>query len=169
MNILLGGARGFLGGALVEHLESAGHHVTRLTRGDPAGKARDIPWNPAAGELTLVPDQQFDAVIHLGGANIADGRWTSRRKQLLRDSRIQSTGLLARALAAHPRPPKVFACASAIGIYGDRGDKLLTEESSLADDFLGRLAKDWESACEPAAAAGIRVVHLRFGVILEAT
>jgi len=167
MNILIGGASGFVGRALVDHLETAGLQVTRLSRRGQSENLRIIPWNPATGKLTLPADTHFDAVIHLGGANIAAGRWTKRRKQELRDSRVLSTDLLARAIAKLPSPPKVFACASAIGIYGNRGDEILNEESTFANDFLGQLALDWEGACKPAKAAGIRTVHLRFGLILD--
>ena len=169
MNILIGGASGFVGRALVEHLSSADHQVTRLVRTPSPKNSRTLSWNPAASKLSLPVETRFDAVIHLGGANIAEGRWTRRRKRELRESRLISTALLARTLAAMPAPPKVFACASAIGVYGNRGDEELTEASSLADDFLGKLGQDWEAATEPARAAGIRIVNLRFGLILSRT
>ena len=167
MNILIGGASGLVGSALCDHLVSSGHQITRLVRRQTEVGRDGILWSPRSGQLTLPEETTFDAVIHLGGSNIAGGRWTRRRKRELRDSRIESTHLLAQTLAASPRKPKIFACASAVGIYGDRGDELLTEESSSGTDFLGRLAREWEAACHPAGQAGIRVVHLRLGVVLS--
>lgn len=169
MKILIGGAGGFVGRTLVDHLKVDDHRITRLNRSGQSKNSREVPWNPATGALSLPPHAEYDAVIHLGGANIADGRWTKRRKQELRDSRLQSTNLLAKTIAKLPSPPKVFACASAIGIYGNRGEEELTETSTLADDFLGQLGQDWEAATEPARAAGVRVVNLRFGLILSRT
>lgn len=167
MKILISGASGLVGQALTEHLQQAGHEIFQLTRRGQSDNSRILSWNPSAGELSLPPKQHFDAVVHLGGANIAEGRWTQRRKLELRDSRITSTTLLANTLAELPKPPKVFACASAVGIYGDRGDELLSEDAPAADDFLGNLGRDWEAATAPAQTAGIRVVNLRFGIILS--
>lgn len=166
MNILIGGSSGLVGRALVAHLESRGHEVTRLVRGH-SENARTLTWDPTNGELNLPTETPFDAVVHLGGANIAEGRWTRKRKRELRDSRLQGTDLLARVISRLPAPPKVFACASAVGIYGHRGDEELDEDARPADDFLGRLAQDWEAACNPAVAAGIRVLNLRLGVVLS--
>jgi hypothetical protein len=105
-------------------------------------------------------------VVHLAGENIASGRWNAARKARIRDSRVEGTALLARTLAELENPPSVLVCASAIGYYGDRGDEVLTEDSIPADDFLGTVCREWEAASAPAAEAGIRVVSLRFGVIL---
>jgi uncharacterized protein (TIGR01777 family) len=124
-------------------------------------------WNPDRGELPAGPLEGFDAVIHLAGENIAGGRWTAARKRRIRDSRVNSTRLLAGTLASLRRPPKVLLSASATGIYGNRGSELLSEESPLADDFLARVCRDWELATQPADAAGIRVAWLRFGIILS--
>jgi uncharacterized protein (TIGR01777 family) len=105
-------------------------------------------------------------VIHLGGVNIASGRWSQRRKRLIRDSRVESTRLLAGALATLQRRPRVFLCASATGYYGDRGEMLLTEDSPPGSGFLAEACVEWEQAAEAARAAGIRVVHMRFGIVL---
>ncbi|MBL6764383.1 MAG: TIGR01777 family protein [Verrucomicrobiae bacterium] len=170
MKILIAGASGFVGRALSEHLTETGHEVAILARRAPESETTGaLVWNPAAGELSFPDGTNFDAVIHLGGANIADGRWTQRRKAELRDSRIQSAHLLAKAISKLPRPPGVFACASAIGIYGDRGIEVLDENTPAADTFMGLLCKDWENACDPAREAGIRVLNLRFGIALAPT
>jgi uncharacterized protein (TIGR01777 family) len=108
----------------------------------------------------------YDVVVHLAGANIAAGRWTAERKRKIRDSRVDGTGLLARAIAAAPSPPRVLVCASAIGYYGDRGDMLLDEGTAAGSGFLADVGRAWEEAARPAAEAGIRVVNLRIGIVL---
>jgi uncharacterized protein len=110
----------------------------------------------------------FDAVVHLAGEDISSGTWTAAKKARIRQSRVEGTGLLARTLASLDRAPGVLACASAIGYYGDRGDQILTEESEPGAGFLASVCRDWEEAAKPAAEAGIRVAHLRFGVVLSA-
>jgi hypothetical protein len=109
----------------------------------------------------------LDAVVHLAGENIATGRWTAEKKAKIRDSRVRSTRLLCDTLAGLKQPPKVLACASATGYYGDRGDELLTEESASGTGFLAGVCREWEAAATPAAQKGIRVVHLRFGMVLS--
>ncbi len=163
MRVLVSGVSGLVGSALVPALESAGHSVVRLVRRDPA--ANEIRWDPGSGiEAGALED--FDAVVHLAGESIA-GRWTAAKKARIRDSRVQGTSTLAAALARTDRPPTALVCASAIGIYGDRGDEVLREESAPGGDFLAEVGKQWEAATEPAARAGIRVVSLRFGVVLS--
>ena len=165
MKLAITGASGLVGTALVPFLTSGGHEVVRLVRRAP--KASDeVRWDPARGEIDRTALDGVDAVVHLAGENLADGRWTARRKAQLRDSRIGPTRLLADTLAGLPRPPKVLVSASAIGYYGERGDAWLSEDSAPASDFLGRVCVDWESACDPAARVGIRVVRLRNGIVL---
>lgn len=163
MRIALTGASGMVGQALAPHLAAAGHTVVPVSRRPAAG---GILWDPSRGTLDPGALEGVDAVVHLAGENIAGGRWTAARKQLLRESRLQPTHLLAERLAQLSRRPTVLISASAVGIYGDRGDELLDEHSPPATDFLGTLATEWEAAADPARAVGIRVVHPRFGVIL---
>lgn len=167
MKILIGGASGLVGTALAPKLEADGHEVIRLVRGKNLPNAGQIQWSPESNQLDAQLLEGCEAVIHLGGEGVASGRWTSVRKKLLRDSRIKSTRLLAESVARMNTKPRVFLCASAVGIYGDRGDELLKEDSSCGSDFLATLAQDWEAGCLPAAATGMRVIHLRFGVILS--
>jgi hypothetical protein len=166
MRIAVTGSSGLVGTALVPSLSAAGHDVVRLVRRWPAtqGEAR---WDPAAGALDRSALDGVDAVVHLSGANIAEGRWSAARKAELRASRVAPTRLLAEALAVLARKPAVLVSASAIGYYGSRGDAWVTEADGPAADFLGRLAVDWEQAAAPAQEAGIRVVHLRSGVVLS--
>jgi len=125
-----------------------------------------IPWHPKQGQVDASLLEGFDAVIHLAGENIA-GRWNPAKKARIRISRIASTRFLAETLAGLRHPPTVFACASAIGYYGNRGDELLTEESSNGTGFMAEVCRDWEAATAPAQTAGIRTVNLRFGVVLD--
>ncbi len=165
MRIAVTGASGMVGSALTPFLTTGGHEVLRLVRREPG--AGEIGWNPAEGRLEAADLEGLDAVVHLAGENIASGRWTSRQKQKIRESRVQGTRLLAETLARLERPPKVLVSASAIGFYGDRGDEVLDEQSSPGDNFLASVAKEWEDATSPASEAGIRVVCTRFGVILS--
>ncbi|HPF62693.1 MAG: TIGR01777 family oxidoreductase [Gemmatimonadetes bacterium] len=163
MRIAITGATGLVGRALAPFLTTQGHTVVPVSRRALPGGIR---WDPSSGDLDAAAWEGLDAVIHLAGENIAGERWSAERKRALRDSRTGPTALLARTLATLERPPRVLLSASAVGIYGDRGDALLDEDASPAGDFLGELARDWEAAAEPARAAGIRVVHPRFGLIL---
>lgn len=156
-----------VGTALVAGLAAAGHEVWKLVRANAAGE-REVKWDPEAGEIDGRACEGFDAVFHLGGVNIAGRRWTRRFKQRIHDSRVKSTRLLAMTLSNLQRPPKAFFCASGVGNYGDAGDEWLDEQSPEADTFLARVGRDWEAACEPASLSGIRVVNMRFGVILSA-
>jgi len=158
MQVLVSGSSWLVGSALVAALEGAGHSVVRLVRRTPG--ANEIRLDPA------VAPEGFDAVVHLAGESIA-GRWTAAKKTAIRDSRVQGTSTLATALVRTGRPPTVMVCASAIGIYGDRGDEVLREESAPGSDFLAEVSQQWEAATEPAARAGIRVVSLRIGVVLS--
>lgn len=170
MKILVTGSTGLVGTALVKSLASDGHTVCRLIRQQSkttlgSKDGFDVAWNPATGELGgagVGPD----AVINLAGASIAGGRWTEKRKELLRTSRIDTTQALVKALAKMDARPRVLVSASAIGIYGDRADEVLTEESKPGTDFLAGLAGEWEAEARKAEAIGIRVVLARFGIIL---
>jgi uncharacterized protein (TIGR01777 family) len=172
MKILITGSTGLVGTALTQDLQRAGHTVCRLVRpgtstqaiGDSQGFY--VNWNPATGELGGAA-VGADAVVNLAGASIAEKRWTPQRKQLLHSSRIDTTRALVQALAKMSARPRVLVSASATGIYGNRGDKTLTETSQPGDDFLSEIAKQWESEALKAEALGIRVVRARFGVILS--
>lgn len=165
MHIAVTGASGLVGSTLVPLLSAGGHRVTRLVR--RAAGDGEATWDPAGGvDLSALED--VGAVVHLAGENIAAARWTAAVKQRIRDSRVQGTRVLCEALARSPRPPNVLVCASAIGFYGDRDAEELTEESAAGTGFLAEVVRDWEAATGPARAAGIRVVNLRFGVILSA-
>jgi uncharacterized protein len=171
MKILITGATGLVGSALTGELAQAGHTVCRLVRPETKSEATrdasgfDVKWNPLTGELDALA-VGADAVVNLAGASIAQGRWTAQRKCELRGSRVDSTRALVHALATMALRPRVLISASAIGIYGDRGDEVLTEESRLGRDFLSEVAAAWEAEAEKAEALGIRVVQTRFGLIL---
>ncbi|AXA34955.1 MAG: TIGR01777 family protein [Candidatus Hydrogenedentota bacterium] len=170
MRILVSGASGFIGRPLVETLRKHGHDVIRLVRRPPA-HADERYWNPQRGEIQLEePDAaplKLDAVVHLAGENITGGRWSPAKKARIRESRVVGTRLLAETLAGMANPPRIFICASAIGIYGDRGEEMLTEDSPPGQNgFLVEVAREWEASANVAQKAGIRVVNLRLGVVL---
>lgn len=165
MNVAITGAGGLVGSNLIPLLTTGGHRVTRLVR-RAAGEG-EIAWNPTAATFDAGPLDGIDAVVHLAGENIAGRRWTPAFKARIRDSRIGPTRALCEGLARMKSPPRVLVAASAIGIYGDRGDEPLSEDSSPGTTFLSELVRDWEAATRPAVEAGIRVVNLRFGVILS--
>jgi uncharacterized protein (TIGR01777 family) len=164
MNVLISGATGLIGSSLSEELKSSGHSITRLTR-SPKGE-NDVRWDPDAGVIDGSLDGH-DAVVHLAGESIAEGRWTSSKKERIMQSRKKGTRLLAEAVAGLPTPPRVMVSASAVGYYGDRGNELLREDSRPGSDFLAEVCKAWEAAADPAREAGIRVVHTRFGIVLS--
>lgn len=167
MKVLLSGSSGLIGSALSSSLAGKEAQVAHLVRAKAAGTTPQVLWNPVARVLDPKQLEGFDAIVHLAGDPIAKGRWNPEKKARIRDSRVKGTRFLAESLAARSSPPKVFACASAIGIYGDRGEGLLTEDSAPGSGFLAEVGRDWEGACEPAARRGIRVVNLRFGVVLS--
>lgn len=167
MKILVSGASGLIGGALVPYLTTGGHEVLRLARGGRR-RAGVVTWDPSAGTLDPAALDGVEAVVHLAGENIAGGRWTAARKAQIRDSRVVGTRLLCEALADMARPPKVLVAASAIGFYGHRGNDVVDEDSAPGGGFLADVCREWEAATAPAAAAGIRVVNLRFGIVLSA-
>jgi uncharacterized protein len=163
MNILLTGAGGLIGSALKPALESEGHRVIPLRRAP--GNASAATWRPEAGEIRLAEAGPFQAVVHLAGESIAQ-RWTPPAREKIRQSRVEGTRLLAEALAGLPDPPRVLVCASAVGFYGNRGDEVLDERSSAGGGFLAEICRAWEAAAAPAVARGVRVAHLRLGVVL---
>jgi len=164
MRVLIAGASGLVGSALIPALEAEGADVTRLVRSS-AG-AGEIEWHPNNDQIDATQLEGFDAVINLAGENIAAGRWTDEQKRKIRDSRVNGTRLLSEAIARLKQRPAVFLCASATGIYGDRGDEILDEQSESGGGFLAGVCREWEMATEPAVQAGVRTVTLRFGPIL---
>jgi uncharacterized protein (TIGR01777 family) len=169
MRVLVSGSHGLIGGALVRTLRSRRHEVGRIVRRDAKTRAgpADVSWDIAAGTVDTRAMEGADALVHLAGASLAR-RWSSAYKARLRDSRVDGTTQLASALAQLDRPPQVMVSASAIGFYGDRGDEELTEESAPGTGFLAELVQTWEAATAPAGKAGIRVVHLRSGIVMSA-
>jgi uncharacterized protein len=165
MKILISGASGLVGSALARLLRAEGHTAARLVRPGGTVAQGDVRWDPGSASIDAAAIEGADVVVHLSGASIAGGRWTARRKAMLRGSRVDSTRLLVDVLANLRRKPRVLICASASGYYGDRGDELLTESSEPGTDFLALLARDWEAEAMRASGAGMRVVMLRFGVI----
>jgi uncharacterized protein len=167
IQILVSGASGLIGRALVRHLSKHGYGVRTLVRHAPG--PGEVRWDPSTGSLDPSQLTGVQAVVHLAGENIG-ARWTRQRKARIRSSRLQGTQLLSEALASLRPVPSVMVSASAVGIYGNRGDEILSEESLAGDrrrDFLVGVVQDWEAAAEPARKAGIRVVHPRFGVALS--
>ena len=167
MRVAVSGSTGLVGSEVVTVLSAAGHEVVRLVRRIPALGEKAVRWDTEKGEVDAAGLEGLDAVVHLAGENIASGRWNAARKAAIRDSRVNGTRLLCDTLAGLARPPKTLVCASAIGIYGDRGEEALTEESPAAAGFLPEVCREWEAASEPAARKGIRVVVLRIGVVLS--
>jgi uncharacterized protein (TIGR01777 family) len=183
MKVLITGATGLVGTALVDVLIQDGHTVFRLMRREsvtrkatPASQAThpnliDVPWDPEASGNASLSDSQSsiagtDAVVNLAGASVAGERWTQERKMVLRSSRVKTTRGLVNALAKMSAAPKVLVSASAVGYYGNRGDEVLTEDSKPGEDFLAQVAKEWEAEARKAETLGTRVVLARFGIIL---
>lgn len=167
MKILISGSSGLIGSVLVKSLTHQGHEIYRLVRSQSDEGPNAIYWNPLHKEINSKYLEGFDTIIHLAGENIAGRRWTEKRKQLIRDSRVLGTRFLCQQLTALKKPPQTLLCASATGYYGDRGDQILDESSTVGAGFLASLCEEWERATEPTEKKGIRVVHLRFGVILS--
>ncbi|MHB0961590.1 MAG: TIGR01777 family oxidoreductase [Gemmatimonadaceae bacterium] len=162
MRIGVTGASGFLGQRLVPALRALGHDVARIGRGADS----DIRWDPSVGMIDVARCAGIDAFVHLAGANVGE-RWTPAQRRAILESRVQGTALIARTAAALTPRPRVLVCASAVGIYGDAGDAVLDESSPAGRDFLADVGREWEAAAEPARRAGVRTVHLRFGVVLS--
>ena len=172
MRIAITGSSGLIGTALTGHLRGRGHEVIKLVR-RPAGAVDEVQWNPAAGSKvaagrqTLAALDGIDAAVHLAGAPIASRRWTAARKQEIRASRVDGTRALAALLAALRQSPAVLLSGSAIGWYGDTGDRAVAESAPAGSGFLSGVVRDWEAATGAAAQAGIRVVNLRTGIVLS--
>ena len=177
MRILISGSTGFLGTSLIESLEKNGHEIGRLVRpetgkqgsrsaGSPIRSGHTVAWDPVAGQFDAAGAEGADAVVHLAGASIADGRWNASRKSLLRTSRIDATRHLMNSLSKLKRPPSVVVASSAVGYYGNRGDDTLTETSPPGKDFLAGLCREWESETARGTEFGARVVSTRFGIVL---
>lgn len=165
MRIGITGASGLIGSALVPALRSEGHEVVRFVRG-AAGGSDERSWDPGARRLDPGDLADLDAVIHLAGAGVADKRWSDSRKKVVLDSRVDGTTAVATAMAA-AQGPRVLLSASAVGFYGDTGDRLTDESGSTGEGFLAEVCRQWEAATKPAEAAGIRVAHLRTGIVLS--
>ena len=166
MRVVVAGASGLIGTALVGHLNSVGHQVVRLVR-DPGSRAGDARfWNPATGDIDDNAFDGIDGVVNLAGAGIGDRRWSERRKRELRQSRVDATKLLVEAMGATASPPAVLVAGTAVGLYGDRGDEVLDEQSGPGTGFLATLAADWEAAAAEAQNAGTRVAIARTGLVV---
>lgn len=165
--VIVSGASGMLGGAIKTGIERGGARILQLVR-RPAQRPGEVQWFPAA-ERPLADTAAIEAchaALHLSGASLAGRRWSATYKREIFSSRVESTAALARTLAALKHPPRTLLVASAVGIYGNRGDEILDERSAPGRGFLAELCTAWEAAAEPARKAGIRVVNLRFGVVL---
>lgn len=164
--VAITGASGLIGGALSLRLRGEGHDVAHFVRRVPNG-AHERRWDPAEGYLDAADLADIDTVVHLAGAGVGDHRWTSAYKETIRSSRVDGTDLVSRVVAAGAGPNRLIT-ASAIGIYGDRGDEVLTEQSSPGSGFLADVVREWEAASAPATDAGIPVAQLRTGIVLSA-
>lgn len=167
MRVAITGSSGLIGSALVPFLEARGHSVMRLVRREPSGPD-ELGWDPEEGRLDPKGLEGVDAVVNLAGVGIGDRRWTRAQKERIRQSRVRGTSVLSQAVADLDGPPEVVVSASAVGYYGDRADEELTEESGAGNGFLAEVVKDWEEATAEAKAAGVRVVHVRTGIVLSA-
>ncbi|MEU0252540.1 TIGR01777 family oxidoreductase [Streptomyces sp. NPDC006184] len=163
--IAVAGASGLIGSALVRSLTADGHEVVRLVRRAPRD-ADEVRWDPGRGHVDPAGLTGCDAVVNLAGAGVGDRRWTPEYKRLLRDSRVRGTAALAEAVAALPEPPRAFLNGSAIGIYGDTGDRVVDEDAPPGDGFLSGLCVEWEAAAAPVREAGVRTVFLRTGLVV---
>ncbi|HEV7890547.1 MAG TPA: TIGR01777 family oxidoreductase [Pyrinomonadaceae bacterium] len=171
MKVIVTGSGGLVGRALVRSLLADGHSVTRLVRGGaqqfrtPGSNA--VEWNPEAGTIDAAALEGHDAAVHLAGEPIAEGRWDEAKKRRIMESRVKGTRLFAEALASLKEKPRVLVSASAIGFYGDRGAEMMREESASGEGFLSEVCREWEKATLAASQAGVRVVHVRIGFVLD--
>lgn len=167
MKILVSGSSGFLGSHIIDFLSPLGHQIFKLVRVRANLGKNEIAWDENRGVINPGLLEGMDAVIHLAGENIGNGLWTQSKKKRIRDSRVKGTQLLCQALSQLKNPPKVLLCASAVGIYGNRGDEILTESSPKGVGFLADVCSQWEAATQEASKKGIRVVNMRFGIVLS--
>ncbi|MFF8949350.1 TIGR01777 family oxidoreductase [Streptomyces sp. NPDC014940] len=163
--IAVAGASGLIGSALVRSLTADGHEVVRLVRRAPRGKD-EVRWDPERQQVDAAGLAGCDAVVNLAGAGIGDRRWTPEYKRLIRDSRVLGTAALAEAVASLDTPPRVYVSGSAMGIYGDTGDRAVDEDAPPGDGFLPSLCVEWEEAAAPVQEAGVRTVFLRTGLVV---
>lgn len=166
MKVAVTGASGLIGSALVPALRARGHEVIRLVRRAPSAPD-EVRWDPAAGTVDLAGLQGIDAVVHLAGAGVGDKRWTEAYKKEILDSRVQGTTTIAQAMASLDPRPSVLVCGSAIGYYGDTGDREVTEKSPQGAGFLADVVAAWEASAQPAVDAGIRVPFARTGLVVS--
>ena len=166
--ILVAGSSGLIGTQLVAFLDTGGHDVWRLVRRPSKKGFKELSWNPDEGVIDSSEIEGFDVVIHLGGENIGDKRWSKKRKAAIVGSRRDSTTLLSDTISNLSQKPEAFLVASAIGFYGNRGDEVLTEESTQGEGFLSETVIQWESYADSAREAGIRVINTRHGIVLSA-
>ncbi len=160
------GSSGLIGEALIASLTADGHTVQRVVRDGSKAGPDDVVWDLSSRTIQAEKLEGVDVVVHLAGEPIGAARWTDETKRRIRDSREIGTRLISEALAGLSAGPKVFLSSSAVGYYGDRGDEILTEESSAGDDFLAEVCVAWEAAAQPAVDAGIRTIHPRTGVVI---
>lgn len=166
LTVAITGSTGLIGESLAHFLTTGGHRVIRVVRDSRKVGEDRVFWNPALGEIDAEPLREADAVVHLAGTSIASGRWTDARKKSILESRVKGTELISRTLAQLPDGPKVLVSSSAVGYYGDRGSETLDESASPGKGFLAEVCRAWEAATRSAERAGVRVVHLRGGVVL---
>jgi hypothetical protein len=166
MKIAVTGASGLIGSALVRALRAGGHDVLRLVRRTPSAPD-EVQWDPERAEVDVAALRGLDGLVHLAGAGVGDRRWTAAYKQTIRSSRVDGTWVVADALTRLDPLPRVMVSGSAIGWYGDTGDRAVEEGAPAGDDFLAQVCVDWEAATRPAEAAGIRVAHARTGLVLD--
>nr|WSX52194.1 TIGR01777 family oxidoreductase [Streptomyces sp. NBC_00974] len=167
MRIALTGATGLIGSALGRDLRADGHEVVRFVRREPAAPD-EARWDPARGYVDPAGLAGCGAVVHLAGAGVGDHRWTDAYKREIRDSRVKGTAAMARAVAAMAEPPEAFVCGSAIGYYGDTGDRAVDESAPAGSGFLPEVCVEWEAAAAPARDAGVRTVFARTGLVVAA-
>lgn len=165
MDIAITGSSGLIGTALTTALESSGHRVLRVVRSD--GGSDTARWDPTAGTIDAKALEGVDAVVHLAGAGIGEKRWSDEQKRIIRESRTSGTSLIASTIAGLDNPPSVLLSGSAIGFYGDTGDRRIDETAPAGNDFLSSVVVDWEAAAAPAVDVGIRTTFLRTGIVLS--
>ncbi len=165
MKVAVTGSSGLIGSSLVSFLSEKNITVSKILRENPADD--DISWKPEDGDWNSAFAEGIDGIVHLAGENIASGKWTRKKKEKIRNSRIEGTKRLCECILKLPTPPSVLVCASAVGYYGDRGVEFLNEGSSRGSGFLPDVCLGWEEATETVSKAGVRVVNVRFGIVLS--